>query len=169
MIILAYILTVLDYVLYCLSRFMKQKAAILALDLVAKICTATALYCLSSLSGAYIYLITIPMLITANIKERLHKEWLCGYIAFQTLYIVVLYTTYAGISSLLVVLAASIKLLSVWFLSPQKMRLLDALNSLTFLSFQISIRNWAGLLEVGAFLSNVISFIKYKKKRPSKR
>ena len=164
MIILGYLFTVLNYVCYCLSRFMKQKSAILALDLVAKIFTALGLYCLSSLSGAYIYMIAFAMLIIANIKERIHKEWLWGYILFQSLYFIILYITYVGISSILVVLTASIKLFSVWFLSPQKMRFLGGINSLTFLAYQISIKNWAGLLEIFSLLSNVFSFIKYKKK-----
>ena len=79
MIILGYIFTILNYACYCLSRFMKQKVAILTLDLIAKIFTALGLYCLNSLSGAYIYILAFAMLIIANIKERLNKKWICGY------------------------------------------------------------------------------------------
>ena len=165
MIIWGYLFTVLNYACYCLSRFMKKKSAILALDLVAKIFITIALYCFNSLSGAYISLAVFFLLIIANIKERLHKEWLWGYIFFQSLYLVILYTTYAGISSILVVLTVSINLFGIWFLPPQQMRLIAGIGCLTYLGYLISIKNWAGFLEIFALLSNILSFIKYKKKR----
>lgn len=168
MIILGYIFTILNYVCYCLSRFMKRKVAILTFDLIAKIFTALGLYCLNSLSGAYIYMLAFAMLIVANIKERLNKEWICGYILFQSLYFVILYETWAGISSALVVLVATIKLFSVWFLPPQGMRFMGGINSWIYLMYQISIKNWAGLLEIFSFLSNVLSYIKYKEKKNKK-
>lgn len=164
MIFLGYLFTLLNYVCYCLSRFMKQKTEMLALNLIAKIFTVLGLYCLSSLSGAYTYMVVFFLLIVANIKERLHKEWLCGYIFFQSLYLIILYITYAGLSSILVVLTVSINLFSIWFLPPQKMRLVGAFNCLTYLSYQISIKNWAGLLEIFVLMSNILSFIKYRKK-----
>ena len=135
----------------------------MALDLIAKIFTVIALYCFNSLSGAYIYMTAFAMLIIANIKERIHKEWLWAYVLFQSLYFIILYTTYVGISSVLVVLTASIKLFSVWFLPPQKMRFLGGINSLTFLAYQISIKNWAGLLEIFSFVSNFWAYFKYRR------
>ena len=104
------------------------------------------------------------LLIVVNIKERLHKKWLFGYIFFQILYFVILYFTYAGLSSILIVLTVSINLFSIWFLPPQQMRLISGINGFTYLAYQISIKNLAGLLEIFALLSNMISFIKYRKK-----
>ena len=168
MIILGYLFTVLNYAFYYLSRFMKQKVTILTLELVAKIFNILALYCLSSLSGVYTFIVTFFLLIVVNIKERLGKEWLWGYIFFQSLYFIILYTTYAGISSILVVLTVSINLFAIWFWPPQKMRLAGTAGCITYLAYQISIKNWAGLLEIFALFSNVISFIKYKKKKRTK-
>ena len=163
MIILGYIFTVLNYGCYCLSRFMKRKVVILTLDLIAKIFTALGLYCLNSLSGSYIYILTFIMLIVGNIKERANKEWIGGYILFQSLYFIILYETWAGISSVLVFLVATLKLFSVWFLPPQGMRFMGGINSWIYLMYQMSIKNWAGLLEIFSFLSNVLSYMKYKK------
>ena len=165
MIIWGYIFTILDYVFYCLSRFMKKKAAILALDLIAKLCIAFALYCFNSLSGAFISIAVFFMLIVANIKEHLHKEWIGGYIFFQSVYFIILYTTYIGISSILVVLTVSVNLFCIWFLPPQQMRFIGGINCFTYLAYQISIKNWAGLLEIFAITSNILSYIKYRKKR----
>jgi len=84
---------------------------------------------------------------------------------FQSIYFTILYATYVGISSILVTLTASIKLFCVWFLPPQQMRFLGGINSFTFLAYQISIKNWAGLLEIFSLFSNFSSFIKYRKKK----
>ena len=75
MIVWGYLLTIIDYMGYCLGCFMKRKAAMLAFDLVSKIFTALSLYCFGSLSGAYIYIVVFGVLIVANIKERLHKDY----------------------------------------------------------------------------------------------
>ncbi len=165
MILLGYLFTVLNYVCYCLSRFMRLKKAMLLWDLMAKVFISMGLYCFGSLSGAYISMAVFFMLIVANIRERLNKKWLGSYLFFQALYLVILYYTYIGISSILVVLTVSITLFSVWWLPPQKMRLVGGLNGFTYLAYQISIRNWAGLLEIFVILSNFISFWKYRKIR----
>lgn len=163
MIWLGYLFTVLNYVCYCLSRFMKHKQMMLFLDLVAKILTVLGLYCLNSLSGAYIFLVGFFLLLVANVKERLNKKWLAGYIFFQGAYLAVLFLTYSGISSILVTLTASITLYCIWWLPPQEMRLIGGYSSFLFLAYQISIKNWAGLLEILVIISNFSAFIKYKK------
>ena len=71
----------------------------------------------------------------------------------------------AGISSILVFLTSSISLLSIWWLKPQKMRIVGMATSITSLFYQISIKNWAGLLEIVVICSNILSFAKYRKSR----
>ncbi len=163
MIWLGYFFTALNYACYCLSRFMKHKKMMLLLDLLAKVFTALGLYFLDSLSGAYIFIAVFFMLIIANIKERLNKRWLFGYIFFQSLYLAILFYTYVGISSVLVVATVSVTLFCIWWLPPQQMRFIGGLNCFTYLAYQISIKNWAGLLEIFVILSNFFSFWKYKR------
>lgn len=163
MLILGYIFTILNYACYCLSRFMKTKKMMLLLDLISKVFTSLGLYCLNSLSGAYVFIAVFFMLIVANIKERLNKQWLAVYIFFQSIYLIILYYTYVGISSILVVLLVSITLFCIWWLPPQKMRIVGLFNSFTCLAYQISIKNWAGLLEILVMFSNLLAYLKYKK------
>lgn len=163
MIWLGYFFTVLNYVCYCLSRFMKHKKMMLLLDLLAKIFTILGLYCLNSLSGTYTFVVMFFFLIVANIKERLNKKWLLWYIFFQFLYLAILYKYYEGLSSILVVFTSSVTLFSVWWLPPQQMRIVGGLNCFPFLAYQICIKNWAGLLEILVILSNLFSFLKYRK------
>lgn len=165
MLILGYFFTALNYACYCLSRFMKHKKMMLLLDLTSKVFTALGLYCLNSLSGAYIFAVVFFMLIVANIKERLGKKWTLAYVVFQSAYIAIMFFTYAGISSILVTLGVSITLLCIWWLPPQQMRVVGGLNSFTMLAYQISIRNWAGLLELLVIFSNLLAYLKYRKKK----
>ena len=164
MVWIGYLFTVLSYACYCLSRFMKHKKNILLLDLITKIFTALGLYFLGSLSGTYMFIGTLFMVIVANIKERLNKKWILAYIAFQALYIIILFYTYVGISSILVALNVSITLFYIWWLPPQHMRIVGATNGLIYLAYQISIKNWAGLLGISVILSNILAFIKYIKR-----
>ena len=135
----------------------------LLLDLTAKIFTAIGLYFLESLSGAYIFIAMFFVVIVANIKERLNKRWILAYLFFQSLYIIILLYTYGGISSILVVVSVSITLFYIWWLPPQQMRIIGGLNGFIYLAYQVSIKNWAGLLGIFVVLSNIFSFIKYKK------
>lgn len=164
MIYLGYFFTALNYVAYCCSRFFPTKLLMLFGDLIAKIFTVLGLYCLGSLSGAWGFVITFFMLIVANLKEKYHKQWLMGYVIFQGLYILVLFYYFEGISSVLVVVSLSINLICVWFLNPQKMRFIGGLNSVLYLTYQLIIKNWAGLLEIVVIYSNFKSFYKYRVK-----
>ena len=161
--ILGYILTGLSDVSYWLSRFMKKKKDMLALNLLAKIFTVLSLFFLNSLTGAYNMTIAIILLIIANIKERKNKKWTPLYFVFVFAYIIILISTFPGISSILVFITSNLSLICIWFLPPQKMRLVGFYTSGIYLGYQLSIKNWAGLLEIFVILSNYLSFKKYKK------
>lgn len=169
MVILGYVFTVINYVCYCISRFAKEKKTILLLDVVAKIFTIMGLYCLGSLTGSYNMILMLILLLVANYKERNTEKFgiiatVTGYIVFQVIYLVICYYTFCGLSSLLVTISSSVTLLCIWWLSPQKMRVVGGFNSFVYLSYQISIRNWAGLIEIFVIISNFVAFWKYKHK-----
>ena len=170
MILLGYFFTVINYICYCISRFVKTKQMMLFLDLIAKIFTILGLYCLGSLSGAYSFIITFFLLIVANIKEKYNKRWGSAFLLFQALYIVVvLFMAFEGVSSVLIFINASINLLCIWWLSPQKMRFLGGINSIFYLAYQICIKNWAGLIEIAVIYCNFAAYIKYKKTTQPKK
>lgn len=164
MIFLGYFFTVINYICYCISRFVKTKQMMLLLDLVSKIFTVAGLYCLGSLSGAYSFVITFLLLIVANIKEKYHKKWLAGFLLFQALYVYIAFFLYfEGISSILIFINATLNLICVWWLAPQKMRIVGGWNSVLFLLYQVNIKNWAGLIEIAVIYCNFVAYKKYKK------
>lgn len=160
---LGYLFTVFNYIFYCVSRFCNKKYQMLTLDLLAKFSTFVALYFLNALSGAYSMLVSFAILIVANIKIRRNERWLPGYVLFQVVLAAIMVWKFAGISSILVCITSTISLISIWWLSPQKMRIAGMATSISSLLYQLSIRNWAGLLEIVVICSNTLSFLKYKK------
>lgn len=163
--IAGYVFTVFNYIFYCISRFCRKKHQMLTLDLLAKLSTFVALFFLNAISGAYSMLVSFAILIAANIKERRNGKWSLLYAIFQLLLILIMIWKFAGISSILVFATSSISLLSIWWLSPQKMRIAGMTTSISSLLYQISIKNWAGLLEIIVICSNVASFAKYQKEK----
>lgn len=166
--VIGYVFTVLNYIFYCSSRFCEKKYQILFLDLLAKISTIISLYFLGSLSGAYSMFVSACVLVVANIKEYYHHRWPVLYVIFQTVLITILVLKFAGLSSILVFCTSTVSLFSIWWLKPQHMRIAGFLSSITYLCYQMSISNWAGLLEIVVLWSNCISYIKYAKKEKVK-
>ncbi|MBP5344000.1 MAG: YgjV family protein [Alphaproteobacteria bacterium] len=168
MILLGYIFTVINYLFYCLSRFLPHKKDMLFMNLVANLFMVSGLYCLGSISGAFAFIINFMALIAANIKEHLNKKWPLFFILFQILYLLIIIFTYQGISSVLIFITSSISLFGNWWLKPQALRFLCGCNSIIFLVYQISIKNWAGLLEIFVTFSSFGAYLKYRrtKKKP---
>ena len=135
----------------------------LAFDLLAKCSVCAALFCLGSLGGSYSMMVSFFVLIAANIKERKGRKWTALYVLFEALLVAILIREFAGISSVLVFLTGSISLLSIWWLPPQRMRIASLVTSSTSLLYMLSIRNWAGLLEIFVLGSNALSYLKYRK------
>lgn len=167
MIFWGYFFTACAYFLYGASRFCKTKQYMLLLDLLSKPFMAAGLYYFQSLSGSYIMLVICFMLIAANLKEHFKTKWLIGYLFFQSLYLLILYHTYIGFSSILITLCVSITLFCTWWLPPQKMRLICGFNCFISLAYHLSIRNWLGIFELISMTSNFSAY--YNMKRKSKR
>lgn len=161
--VLGYIFTVLNYLLYCVSRFCKKKYQMLALDLLAKIAFIIGLFFMGSFSGVFSMMVNFCYLIAANIRERTHRKWTWLYLIFQAALVFIMIQNFAGISSLLIFISTSIALLSVWWLPPQQMRLAGSIGNIITLLYQLSIQNWAGLCELLVITSNITSYLKYRK------
>lgn len=164
-VIIAYIFTALNYVLYCASRFVKEKKTMLLLDTGAKILTISSLYLLGSLSGAYTFLAMFLSLILASIKEKKNIKFVSGFIFVELLYTLILILQFEGVSSILIFVSSSMTLVANWFFRPQAMRKMGLVVSIIYLGYQISIKNWAGLLEILVIIANIASFLKYKKEK----
>lgn len=167
--IIGYVLTFINYVCYCGSRFAKKKRTMLILDLTAKIITVASTFFLGSFSGSLSMILMIVVLFASVYKEN-HPETVKGlvsvgiYLLLALSFSLVFIFSYQGISTILVVFTCILALTYIWWMGPQGIRFWGAVNSVIFLMYQLSIRNWMGLLEIFVFISNVVSFTKYRKK-----
>lgn len=166
MTILGYILTIFNYIFYCGSRFCKEKKNMLILDIFAKIATILSFICFKSTTGAMVMILSITLLVVARYKEKkeLSKFTLITiYALYIMAYICNMLFTYTGIASILVSLTAFITLTSIWWFNPQNMRKAGIITSIIYTIYQISIKNWSGLLEILVIIANILSYKKYKK------
>lgn len=166
LVILGYSLTGLNYILYCTSRFCKEKKNMLLLDIFAKIVTIISFICLNSYTGVGVMIIQLILLFVAHCKEThtINKKLSISiFVGFMLMYLANAIFTYNGIASSLVTLTGILCMIGIWWLKPQNMRKLGLLISVIYLIFQISIKNWAGLLEICVLIANATSLIKYRK------
>lgn len=161
--IFGYLFTILNYVIYSFGRFRARKEQILFFDLAAKVSYIIGLYLMGSLSGALSMVVTFFYLICANIKERRHYKWPAAYLFFEGMLLLVMIKSFAGISSILMFISSTIALLCVWWLPPQKMRVLGFVGNIISLCYNLSIRNWGGLFEIIVMTSNLTSYLKYRR------
>ncbi len=169
MIIGAYILTTINYILYCSSRFCKKKSAMLLLDIIAKIITSLSFVLLSSYTGSGLMAFAIVTLLLIYLKEqRGFPKWLSDSLFGVCLivYVLIFVKTYDGFTSILIFVSSALCLLSNWYLPPQKMRLMGFPISLMYLWYQLALKNYVALLEVFVIVSNLVAFIKYNRLKP---
>lgn len=158
-----YIFTAVNYVFYCVSRFQRDKKDILFLNLFAKFFTIIGLYCLDSLTGAGVMCLSFVACILTYLKEKYDWQLTVFYWILLMLSVLIFVNTFAGISSVLVFVTLVMNLTANWWFSPQQMRFTASVGSVLYLAYQISIANWAGLLEIFSFISNTVSYLKYRR------
>ena len=165
-VVLGYIFTILSYLIFFISRFCKEKKNLLFLDILSKILIMISLFFLHSTTGMFTMGLLIIILILAKIKETCNfNKYLSIFLftLFCIIYLVNMILTFEGISSILVTIVAYIVLISIWWCNPQQIRILGLFDCIFYFCYQISIKNWAGMLEILSIISNILSFIKYKK------
>ncbi len=164
--VIGYIFTVLSYLVFFISRFCKEKKNLLFLDILSKVLIMISLFFLNSITGMFIMGFLIIILILAKIKEthQFNKYLTISlFIFFCIVYLINMILTFEGILSILVTIVAYIVLISIWWCNPQQIRLLGLVDCIFYLFYQLSIRNYAGLLEIFSIISNILSYVKYRK------
>lgn len=165
--VLGYTFSVFNYIFYCLSRFMKEKKSMLALDIISKICTITSLFFFGSIAGSLNMFIAIPLLVVGIFKEKYDymKKFIINhgiFLIFLTSYIFSCVVFYDGLSSILITITSVLTLLAIWYFPPQLMRINGIIVCFIYLGYQLSIDNYVGLAEIFVIISNIVSYREYK-------
>lgn len=167
LLILGNAISLIGTLFYAVGRFKKDKSNLLTYTLLSKIFTVITYIILGTISGAYAFLVHIPLYIFAKIKEKKHKKWHALFVIFELCYIAIAVFSFPtdGFKAILICLASTITMIGVWYLHPQYMRLLSLPNSVLYVTFYISAANYVGAITevLLVFMSNLLSYLKYRK------
>lgn len=157
---LGYIFTIISYAVYCVGRYCKNKSGMLYTDILSKIIASAGFLYLHSYTAVGNMLGGIAVLCLASLKEKRQRKWIPIFVTLELMYVAILLNTIQGISSVIIFITSTISLYNIWWNNPQKMRILGIVNSIIYTGFQISIKNWAGFLEIFVISSNISSYLK---------
>ena len=165
--ILGYTFSIINYAFYGIGRFMKKKSAILAFCLLSLLAAAISCYFFNSLSGYYLLLTQIVIVLLAYIKEKKPFPKVVQYaiyVAAQLFITLATIFTFQGISSIFCYISVTIGILSNWWFNEQKIR--NCGVAICFFSFlyNMSIKNYIGVLELAIMIMNIVSYCIYKNK-----
>lgn len=165
--LLAYIFSIVNYSLYAIGRFMKNKSAILFFCVLSLLTAAISCFFFKSMSGFYLLLIEIFFNIAAYIKEKKQFNKIISYSVYiftQILILLATYNSFKGISSIFCFISVAIAMFSAWWLDAQKIRLFGVLVCLFSFLYSMTIGNYIGVLELVIIAMNIVSYLVYKKK-----
>ena len=150
--ILGYVLTVFNYLFYCISRFKKEKHQILYIDIISKLFVIASLWAFNSMSGVYMVAIQLLLLFVVYYKTKKNKKWNIGFVLSMIAFLTIALLQYEGISTILMLLS-----------SPQHMRLIGIAASCFYLAYCMTIKNYVGILEIFVIISNISAYRMYLK------
>ena len=78
---------------------------------------------------------------------------------------IILATTFKGLSSILIYVAANLSIYSYWWMNEQQLRVTGVFIGVLFFLYCMSIRNYMGFMELLVILSNIVSYAVYKRKK----
>ena len=165
MFIIGQILTAISYIVYYISRFKKDKKDMLLWDNISVFFTLLSFVFLKSYEGAsgtlYSYVRNkVQSLVKGNKKnERI------GFWVLLIVLLVILGVHFNGLFTLFLFLTNLFNLVGVMFFNPQGIRLCGVIASVCYLSFQIILNNYVGIIcEIITMVVTLLSFVIYLKK-----
>ena len=163
--ILGQLLTLISYLIFWISRFMKEKNSILILDNISRIFAIIAFLFLKTYDGIkntlYVILRNLLGQFT-NAKSKKSKN-IVFYIMFLTL--ILMYSfDFNGISTICIAICGILNLYGVIMCNEQGIRICGMLGSFFYMSFMFFTSNITGLVcEIICFLVMFVSYYKYNK------
>ena len=168
MIVVGYLFSTLNYILYCIGRFTKKKSAIMLYCLFALVMAGISNYCFGSLTGSLTLFVQIPIVFLSYCKEKkpMQKRTMIFVYSLAVLATtIILATTFKGLSSILIYVAANLSIYSYWWMSEQQLRVTGVFIGVLFFLYCMSIRNYMGFMELLVILSNIVSYAVYQRKK----
>ena len=163
---LGQLLILISYLIFWISRFMKEKNSILILDNISRIFAIIAFLFLKTYDGikntVYVILRNLLGQFT-NVKSKKSKS-----IVFYTmlLVLILIYSfDFNGISTICIAICGIVNLYGVIMCNEQGIRICGMLGSFFYMAFMFFTYNITGLVcEIICFLVMFVSYFKYNEK-----
>lgn len=162
--ILGQFLTLISYIIFWISRFIKNKNNILLYDNISRIVAIVSFVCLGTYDGIKYTIYTI----LRNVMGQLTNEKIKNYkniIFFIMLAILVLMNSFSfnGVATICILICGTLNLYGVIMCNEQGIRMFGMVGSLFYNSFMFITGNIAGVVcESICFCVMLASYIKYK-------
>lgn len=163
--ILGYIFTIFGYLFYYICCFVKRKSTRMIFNSLSSLAFIVSFFFFGSYNGIAASVIIVlrgPCIIYKD-KSKKNMHWLFVLFVLASLTSAIIF--WQGPASIFITICVCINLVANWYFEQQNLRLASALASAFYIVFFILIGNYiAIILESTVIMSNILSFIKYKKR-----
>ena len=163
--ILGQILTLISYLIFWISRFLKNKKNILFWDNISRIFAIISFYFLNTFDGIKNTLYVILRNVLGQITIKKEKKYKIVTFFVMLILLIIMYSiNFKGVSTLCVAICGILNLYGVIMCNEQGIRLFGMLGSLFYTAFLFFTGNIIGIIcEIICFVVMLVSYIKYKK------
>lgn len=158
------ILTLISYLVYWISRFIKSKNNILILDTISRVFAIIAFVFLGTYDGIKntIYVILRNSLGQVTNKKSINAK-IITFITMLMLLIVIYSFNFNGISTICIAISGILNLFGVIMCKEQGMRIFGMLGSSFYATFMFCTGNIVGTIcEIIGFFMVLLSYLKYR-------
>lgn len=163
--ILGQILTLISYLIFWVSRFMKKKKNILLLDNISRFFAIIAFYFLGTFDGIKNTLYVILRNTLGNITNKKENKYKIITFIIMLIILIIMYSiNFDGISTACIAICGILNLYGVIICNEQGIRIFGMIGSLFYTAFLCFTGNIVGTIcEIICFMVMLVSYIKYKK------
>lgn len=165
MFLVAQIIIGLNYLVFWISRFAKEKKNIIILDSIAKLLTIFGFLLMHKYNGIENAVFSgIRNTIAGVVIKKNLKVRILVFIIFFTIMTSVFLLDFQGIATICVLITATLNAFGTILLKPQGIRLMSVIGSAFYAGFQLFSHVYFGVFcELITFIVSLVSFLKYRK------
>ena len=164
MVVTGYVFSALGYLSYWTGRFFKKKSILMATNSLSSLFLMFSHFCFGFYSGMASSILVVLRGLAVNLKDKLQKRMIWLYVLFMLAFTGITLFIWEGWSTACFIICMYINMTANWFFNAQQIRLATPIASIFCMISLVLIGNYIGaLLETTIIVSNIASYIKYRK------
>ena len=167
--IIGYTLTILGYVSYWISRFLRKKSNMMIWNSISSGFFMFSHFMFHSFNGVVSSLLVVCRGFAVNYKEKKQSRCIMLFVLFIIAFTSSAILFWQGWASVCLTICMYLNLIINWFGNAQRVRFLTCIASIFYMVFLFCIGNYVGIfLEGTVIATNLGGYIKYKKEDKEK-